>query len=68
MTWAWWQSAIFLLSFLGTVGYLIDQTFFVQKRYNKQRKEMIEGIVAELKNSDHVLVIKEDKDGPGIVQ
>jgi len=68
MKWADWQSVIFLLSLLGTVGYLIDQTFFVKKRYGKMRKEMIEGIVKELKDSDHVLVIKEDHDGPGIVQ
>lgn len=43
----------------------IDAIFFEKKRirkwYQKYRKEMVDGIVADLKKSDQTLVIKEDQ-------
>lgn len=48
--------------------YFYDQFFLQKKRHEKHKKETVAAIIAELKKSDNVLVIKEDKEHIGVVQ
>ncbi len=49
-----WFNGIFILS---VAYYCVDIIFLQKRRIKKQRKELVDGIIADLKKSDQVMAI-----------